>query len=139
MRCGGRSCGALFDRSRDNRHHGSTAATLAMRLYQDRLGQLGWDCLIPSEHEMQTPGQPGNRGGESRTRVAEAYAPARRAVGVQIARPPAAHARSAIGCTENPARHPGRPMAGLSACHLIDTIDALARASPIAWARGAPG
>ena len=29
-----------------------TQATLTMRLYQDRLGALGWDCIVPSEQEM---------------------------------------------------------------------------------------
>ena len=29
-----------------------TQATLAMRLYQDRLGAQGWDCIVPSQDEM---------------------------------------------------------------------------------------
>ena len=30
----------------------ATQAALAMRLYQDRLGALGWDCIVPSQEEM---------------------------------------------------------------------------------------
>src|ERR1700744_2374822 len=30
-----------------------TQATLAMRLYQDRLGALGWDCIVPEEQAMR--------------------------------------------------------------------------------------
>src|SRR5215472_12210067 len=30
----------------------ATQATLAMRLYQDRLEALGWDCIVPTQEQM---------------------------------------------------------------------------------------
>ena len=107
-----------------------TPATLAMRLYQDRLGRAGWDCLIPSDDEMDRLVTPAIALVKA-NRVAEAFAPL-----ATVARSLAERGAAAVvlGCTEiplglqaGPAQDRGVP--------LVDTIDALARAS-IAWARG---
>jgi aspartate racemase len=107
-----------------------TAATLAMRLYQDRLGRLGWDCIVPSDEEMYRLVTPAI-GLVKANRVAEAYAPLAEAVQRLTAR----GARAVVlGCTETPLGIQAGPWQTLGV-PLIDTIDALARAS-IAWARG---
>ena len=41
-----------------------TQATLAMRLYQDRLGAQGWDCIVPTSDEMAELVEPVDRAGE---------------------------------------------------------------------------
>ncbi len=103
-----------------------TAATLAMRLYQERLEGAGWDCLVPSEAEMQRLVTPAIDLVKA-NRVAEAYPPL-----AEAARGLAARGARAVvlGCTEIPlgiAAGPALPFP------VIDTIDALARAS-IGWA-----
>ena len=103
-----------------------TAATLAMRLYQERLEGAGWDCLVPTEAEMQRLVTPAIDLVKA-NRVAEAYPPL-----AEVARGLAARGARAVvlGCTEIPlgiAAGPALPFP------VIDTIDALARAS-IAWA-----
>jgi aspartate racemase len=107
-----------------------TAATLDMRLYQERLGRLGWDCLVPSQDEMQRLIGPAIVAVKT-NRVAEAYAPAAEVV-------QSLHRRGAravvLGCTEIPLGIQAGPWQTLDV-KLIDTIDSLARAS-IAWARG---
>ncbi len=106
-----------------------TAATLAMRLYQDRLDGMGWECLIPDEAEMQRLITPAI-GLVKANRVAEAYAPFAEAVRLLAAR----GARAVVlGCTEIPLGLQAGPQDTLAAPP-IDTIDALARAA-IAWAR----
>jgi aspartate racemase len=107
-----------------------TAATLAMRLYQDRLGRLGWDCLVPSEAEMQSLVAPAIAAVKV-NRLAEAYAPL-----AEVVRGFAARGAQAVvlGCTEIPLGIQAGPWQTLGVT-LIDTIDSLARAS-IAWARG---
>ena len=106
-----------------------TAATLAMRLYQDRLGRLGWDCLIPGEGEMQRLVSPAIAAVKA-NRLAEAYAPLAEVVGSLARR----GARAVVlGCTEIPLGIQAGPWQTLGV-PVIDTIDALARAS-IAWAR----
>ena len=106
-----------------------TAATLAMRLYQDRLGRLGWDCVIPGEDEMQRLVSPAIAAVKA-NRVVDAYAPLAEVVQSLAAR----GARAVVlGCTEIPLGIQAGPWQGLGV-PLIDTIDALARAS-IAWAR----
>ena len=46
-----------------------TAATLAMRLYQDRLGDMGWPCIEPRRRRRWPRlRQPGDRGGEGEPR-----------------------------------------------------------------------
>jgi aspartate racemase len=107
-----------------------TAATLDMRLYQDRLGRLGWDCLIPSEIEMQRLVSPAIASVKA-NHVAEAYGPLAEVVGSLAQR----GARAVVlGCTEIPLGIQAGPWQTLGVT-LIDTIDALARAS-VAWARG---
>ena len=106
-----------------------TSATLAMRLYQDRLGAQGWDCLIPPPEQMQRLVSPAIALVKA-NRVAEAYAPL-----AEAARNLAARGATAIvlGCTEIPLGLAAGPTDTLGA-PLIDTIDALARAA-IGWAR----
>ncbi len=104
-----------------------TAATLAMRLYQERLEGAGWDCLVPTEDEMTRLVSPAIALVKA-NRVAEAYPPL-----AEVARRLAAHGARAVvlGCTEIPlgiAAGPALPFP------VVDTIDALARAA-IGWAR----
>jgi len=105
-----------------------TAGTLAMRLYQDRLGSLGYACLTPGEEEMARLVTPAIAAVKA-NRVAEAYAPLAEAARALAAR----GARAVVlGCTEIPlgiAAGPALPFP------VVDTIDALARAA-IDWARG---
>ncbi|WP_149541369.1 cysteate racemase [Siccirubricoccus phaeus] len=103
-----------------------TAATLAMRLYQERLAGLGYDCLVPDAGEMAsrvTPAIALVKAG----RVAEAYAPLAEVASALVAR----GARAVVlGCTEIPlgiAAGPALPFP------VADTIDGLARAS-LRWA-----
>ncbi|TDH63813.1 aspartate/glutamate racemase family protein [Dankookia rubra] len=103
-----------------------TAATLAMRLYQNKLEGAGWDCLVPDEAEMRRLVTPAIDLVKA-NRVAEAYPPL-----AEVARGLAARGARAVvlGCTEIPlglAAGPALPFP------IIDTIDALARTS-IAWA-----
>ncbi|HEY0418770.1 MAG TPA: amino acid racemase [Acetobacteraceae bacterium] len=103
-----------------------TAATLAMRLYQDRLEGAGWDCLVPTAAEMERLVTPAIDLVKA-NRVAEAYPPL-----AEVGRALAARGARAVvlGCTEIPlgvAAGPELPFP------VIDTIDALARAS-ITWA-----
>ena len=105
----------------------ATSGTLAMRLYQTRLGR---DCLLPTEPEM-----------------AELVTPA--IASVKANRPEAAHpllgeaarrlvARGAcaivLGCTEIPLGLRAGPAPAIGVA-VVDTIDALARQA-IAWADG---
>ena len=107
-----------------------TAATLAMRLYQNRMGRLGWDCLVPSEDEMQRLVSPAIASVKANC-VADAYVPL-----AEVVRSLATRGARAVvlGCTETPLGIQAGPWQTLGV-PLIDTIDALARAS-IAWARG---
>lgn len=104
-----------------------TQATLAMRLYQDRLGALGWDCIVPSEQEMSLLVSPAIALVKA-NRVAEAYAPLADVVRSLAARGAAC---VVLGCTEIPLGIQAGPEPALP---LVDTIDALARAA-IGWAR----
>ncbi|HUZ63429.1 MAG TPA: amino acid racemase [Acetobacteraceae bacterium] len=107
-----------------------TQATLAMRLYQDRLGQHGWDCIIPSQAEMDRLVSPAIAAVKA-NRVAEAYAPLAEVVGTLASRGAVA---VVLGCTEIPLGIQAGPQDTLAA-PVVDTIDALARAA-IGWARG---
>ena len=107
-----------------------TQATLAMQLYQVRLGALGWDCIVPSETEMQRLVSPAIALVKA-NRVADAYAPLAEVVGTLASRGATA---VVLGCTEIPLGIQAGPRDTLRA-PVIDTIDALARAA-IAWARG---
>jgi aspartate racemase len=106
-----------------------TAATLAMRLYQERLGAQGWDCITPDEEEMRRRVSPAIAAVKA-NRVAEAYEPL-----AEIAQALARRGAQAVvlGCTEIPLGIQAGPHESLGV-KLVDTIDALARAS-IAWAR----
>jgi aspartate racemase len=104
-----------------------TQATLAMRLYQERLGAAGWDCIMPSRAEMDRLVSPAIALVKA-NRMAEAYAPLAEAVGGLAARGATA---VVLGCTEIPL---GIQAGASPSLPLVDTIDALARAA-IAWAR----
>ena len=106
-----------------------TAATLAMRLYQDQLGAQGWPCQQPTEAEMARLVTPAIAAVKA-NRVADAYAPL--AEMVLLLRNRGADA-VILGCTEIPLGIQAGPWETLGV-PLVDTIDALARAS-IAWAR----
>lgn len=106
-----------------------TAATLRMRLYQDYLEARGWNCIVPSDEEMQTRVSPGI-GLVKANKVEEAYAPL-----ADVATSLAARGAKAVilGCTEIPLGIKAGPYAEIGV-PLIDTIDTLAMAS-IAWAK----
>jgi len=106
----------------------ATEAALAMRLYQDRLGALGWDCDTPSQDEMERLVSPAIRLVKL-NRMAEAYAPLS-----QVVRSLAQRGAGSVvlGCTEIPLGIQAGPPPELP---IVDTIDALALAA-IAWAKG---
>jgi aspartate racemase len=107
-----------------------TAATLRMRLYQERLERLGWPCIEPSAEEMDRLVTPAIAAVKA-NRVSEAYKPLAEAVTLLHRRGAAA---VVLGCTEIPLGIQAGPWESLGV-PLVDTIDALARAA-IAWARG---
>ena len=107
-----------------------TQATLDMRLYQERLQRLGWDCIIPDRADMDRLVSPAIAAVKA-NRVADAYAPLLQAANDLAARGAAA---VVLGCTEIPLGIQAGPQAALRV-PAIDTIDALARAA-IAWAKG---
>lgn len=107
----------------------ATEATLAMRLYQERLEALGWPCLQPDAAEMAEFVSPAIAAVKA-NRVAEAYAPLAEIVGRLRDRGAAA---VVLGCTEIPLGIQAGPWETLGV-PVIDTIDALARLA-IAWAR----
>ncbi len=122
---------AAEDLARQDIHDGlvgvmGTAGTLAMGLYQDRLGARGYRCITPDDAEMArlvTPAIARVKANDE----ASAYAPL-----AEVAR--ALHARGAravvLGCTEIPlgiAAGPALPFP------VVDTVAALARAA-IRWA-----
>jgi len=106
-----------------------TAATLAMRLYQDQLGTAGWPTIEPSPEEMAALVTPAIEQVKA-NRVAEAYAPLAEMVGRLRDRGAKA---VVLGCTEIPLAIQAGPWQTLGV-PVVDTIDALARAA-IAWAR----
>ncbi len=106
-----------------------TAATLRMRLYQNRLEAQGWTCLVPSDDEMATKVTPAI-GLVKANRVTEAFAPLAEVVGSLAARGAQA---VVLGCTEIPLGILAGPRETLPV-PVVDTIDALALAA-IAWAR----
>ncbi len=107
-----------------------TQATLNMRLYQERLSGQGWDCMTPSQDQMDRLVTPAIALVKA-NRVAEAFAPLAEVVNDLAARGASA---VVLGCTEIPLGIQAGPVEALKA-PVVDTIDALARAS-IAWARG---
>ena len=107
-----------------------TASTLAMRLYQDRLGAEGWDTVEPSDDEMAQLVTPAIAAVKA-NQVAKAYAPLAEVVGSLRRRGAGA---VVLGCTEIPLGIQAGPWEGLGV-PVVDTIDALARAA-IGWWRG---
>jgi len=107
-----------------------TQATLAMRLYQDRLDALGWTCVTPRQDQMDRLVSPAIALVKA-NRVNEAYAPLAEDVNDLGTNGAAA---VVLGCTEIPLGILAGPADGLRA-PVVDTIDALARAA-IAWAHG---
>ena len=110
-----------------------TQGTLDMRLYQDRLHGLGWDCIIPGRDEMDRLVTPAIALVKA-NRVAAAYPPLVEAANALAGRGAAA---VVLGCTEIPLGIQAGPQDALRV-PAIDTIDALVRAA-IAWARPASG
>lgn len=106
----------------------ATTGTLAMRLYQDRLEGLGYDCITPSAAEMTALVSPGIALVKA-NRVTEAYAPLAEAARLLQQRGAAA---VVLGCTEIPLGILAGPHAEIGV-PLVDTIDALALAA-IRWA-----
>ena len=107
-----------------------TEATLAMRLYQDRLGSQGWDIIEPDTAQMQRLVTPAIASVKA-NRVADACQPLAEVVNSLGARGAAA---VVLGCTEIPLGIQAGPPERLRV-PVVDTIDALARTA-IAWARG---
>jgi aspartate racemase len=105
-----------------------TEATLAMRLFQDRLGAQGWDIIEPDLGQMQRLVLPAIAAVKA-NRVAEAYAPFAEVINSLAARGATA---VVLGCTEIPLALQACPPLDVP---VIDTIDALARAA-IGWVRG---
>jgi aspartate racemase len=104
-----------------------TEGTLAMRLYQDRMEGVGYECLTPDPGTMARLVTPAIALVKA-NRVAEAYAPLAEAARGLVAR----GARAVVlGCTEIPLGIAAGPPLPVPAA---DSIDALARAA-IAWAR----
>src|SRR6185312_12643482 len=99
-----------------------TQATLAMRLYQGRLGASGWDCIVPGQEEMDRLVSPAIALVKA-NRVADAYAPL-----ASVVRSLAERGASCVvlGCTEIPLGIQAGPVLDLP---VVDTIDALARAA----------
>jgi aspartate racemase len=107
-----------------------TATTLAMRLYQERLGASGWDIIEPEPGQMQRLVTPAIASVKA-NRVADAYQPLAEVVNSLAARGATA---VVLGCTEIPLGIQAGPASALRT-PVVDTIDALARAA-IGWARG---
>lgn len=106
-----------------------TVPTLQLRLYQDRLADQGWDCIQPTDGEMQRLVLPAIAQVKI-NRVAEAYAPLVEAANLLAARGAEA---VVLGCTEIPLGIQAGP-ANTLRVPVVDTIDSLARAA-IRWAR----
>jgi aspartate racemase len=107
-----------------------TQATLAMRLYQNRLGAQGWDCIIPDQREMEHLVSPAIALVKA-NRPADAYAPLSEVVRSLRRR---GAASVVLGCTEIPLGIQAGPVLGVP---IVDTIDALAHAA-ITWAGQSP-
>ena len=105
-----------------------TSATLAMRLYQERLEKQGWTMIEPDEAQMRRLVTPAIASVKA-NRAAEAYLPL-----VDVVNSLAARGATCVvlGCTEIPLGIQAGPVSVLRV-PVVDTIDALARAA-IAWA-----
>ncbi|MEJ0020604.1 MAG: amino acid racemase [Acetobacteraceae bacterium] len=108
----------------------ATEATLRTRLYQERLGADGWECMLPTPEEMAGLVTPAIAMVKL-NRMAEAYAPLCRVANSLAERGATA---VVLGCTEIPLGFMAGPA---PAVPLVDTVDALARAA-IAWAKPEP-
>ena len=106
-----------------------TAATLAMKLYQNRLAARGWEIIEPEPAQMERLVMPSIAAVKA-NRVAEAFIPLAEVVNSLASRGAAA---VVLGCTEIPIAIQSGPAEALRV-PVVDTIDALARAS-IEWAR----
>jgi len=105
-----------------------TAATLAMRLYQQGLERRGYDCIVPTEAEMASHVSPAIAEVKA-NRVAAAYEPLAEIAQRLIGR----GARAVVlGCTEIPLGIQAGPALPFP---VADSIDALARVG-IDWAMG---
>lgn len=107
-----------------------TQATLAMRLYQDRLGAQNWDCIIPDQQEMERLVTPAIALVKA-NRPADAYPPLAEVVRSLVRR---GATSVVLGCTEIPLGVQAGPAMDVP---MVDTIDALALAA-IAWATRSP-
>ncbi len=107
-----------------------TATTLRTKLYQKRLEAQGWECIEPSETQMERFVTPSIALVKA-NQVADAYEPLAR-----VANDLADRGAEAVvlGCTEIPLGIQAGPAERLKV-PVVDTIDALARAA-IMWARG---
>ena len=85
-----------------------TQATLAMRLYQDRLGALGWDCIVPTQDEMDRLVSPAI----ALVKPTGWPRPTRRWPRWCEASPHAARRAVVLGCTEIPLGIQAGPRAG---------------------------
>jgi aspartate racemase len=101
-----------------------------MKLYQQRLADLGWECIEPTDDQMTRLVSPAIARVKA-NQVADAYEPLAEVVNDLVARGATA---VVLGCTEIPLGIHAGPGARLKV-PVIDTIDALARAA-IAWALG---
>ena len=108
-----------------------TPATLEMQLYQDQLAADGWPCIVPSPAQMEGLVVPAIAAVKA-NRVGDAYQPLAETVQSLCARGAQA---VVLGCTEIPLGLLAGPHDELGV-PLVDTIDALARAS-ITWAKSA--
>ena len=104
-----------------------TAATLAMRLYQERLDGLGYDCLTPDAAQKIDQVSPAIAQVKA-NQVAKAYAPLAAVAHSLMARGATC---VVLGCTEIPLGLQAGPALPFP---VADTIDGLARAA-ISWAR----
>ena len=107
-----------------------TQATLAMQLYQHRLGAHGWNSIIPDQDQMDHLVSPAIALVKA-NRPADAYAPLSAVVRSLIQR---GAASVVLGCTEIPLGIQAGPTLDVP---VVDTIDALARAA-IAWVKRSP-
>jgi aspartate racemase len=108
----------------------ATPTTLRIRLYQQRLESLGWECIQPTEDQMNRLVSPAIALVKA-NQVADAYEAL-----LEVANDLAARGATAVvlGCTEIPLGIQAGPASRLKV-PVVDTIDALARAA-IVWARG---
>jgi aspartate racemase len=106
-----------------------TATTLRSRLYQQRLERLGWECILPTDAQMERQVSPAIALVKA-NQVSDAYEPLAEVVNDLADRGASA---VVLGCTEIPLGIQAGPSTRLKV-PVVDTIDALARAA-ITWAK----